>query len=216
MRRVRRMPCGTVIYTSLARSVSSRRTARRRAGFCRRRERAEALVRTSLISCRGCYPRFFRGYLRHVIFASGGPRRNHGMAAKVRRPGRGGNGWTAMILRCEVLPILARGLLMMRLLRQRRGMRFVRCRLFLRGRYSLHPAFSAIEACSGSTVDDDRAVIDVGHAAHADVGDVAVVVERSATPLAAHESHPAIAESVVNPTIKTNVRTPVPRVPGIE
>src|SRR5580698_10963340 len=62
----------------------------------------------------------------------------------------------------------------------------------------------------------DGVVVDVGHAGDADVGDGAIVIERSATPLAADKTHASVAESVVDAAVKSDVRTPISGMPGIE
>ena len=120
-----------------------------------------------------------------------------------------------MILRREVLAILAGNSLVLGLLGQRGDMPLMRRLFFLRRGTRLEATCSPVIA-HGPRVHHHASTIDMGHARNADVGDSAVVVERSSAPLPADKAHTRIAEAVVNSAIEANVRSPVSRVPGIE
>src|ERR1700722_2835282 len=99
----------------------------------------------------------------------------------------------------------------------RRTMRFVRVTLLFgcwARRYSPSPS---VEGDMGFVVHDHGAV-------HVNVGDVhrvhmhhgSVIEEASATPLAAIKPVSAVAVAVVDAAVKSNLRSPITAVPGID
>src|SRR5215469_11390208 len=113
---------------------------------------------------------------------------------------------------------------MLRLHVRRSDMTVTRCYLLRTGRPRGHSARTTIKA--GMVVDhravivDDRGVVvgivDDGGIGRIHIGDGAVVVIDSAAPLSAHETNSAIAITVIDSTIKPNMRTPVAGTPHIE
>ena len=86
----------------------------------------------------------------------------------------------------------------------------------LRGRTNRHSALPAIERHMRVVVHDYSAVhINVCNLRRVYVHHRSVIKESSVPPLAAIKAVPAISESIVDPAIKTNLRTPVAAVPGI-
>src|ERR1017187_5050904 len=93
-------------------------------------------------------------------------------------------------------------------------------RLHLHRRGTSRDAGAAVEADvvrvdDGVLFNDGAILVDVGHVDAAKVRHGAVVGEASAPPPAAPEADAAVAESVVHPAIKADVRTPVAGVPSI-
>ncbi len=192
------------------------RVVRRAIRRIRFRERPESSFRIAFIGRRRIYPRLFGRHRRSVIFPARSPGRDGGMAAEITRPGGGCNCRAPMIFRREVLAILAGCVLVLGLRRQRSGVLLVRGCLFLRRRTRLNSALPAVVAHRPGIVHHHRVVVDVSHVRDADIGDGAVVVERSAAPLAADESHAGVPEAIVNAAVEADVRAPVPGVPRIE
>src|SRR5580704_7117043 len=96
-------------------------------------------------------------------------------------------------------------------------MMLVRRRLLLRCRSRLGAAGAAIEAhaVDGDVV-DDGGVVDVGDVhGSGDVVDIAVVVERTALPVAARVTGADVAISVVDAAIKADMGTPIAGVPEV-
>src|SRR5580658_10403678 len=96
-------------------------------------------------------------------------------------------------------------------------MLLVSCRLLLRRRSRFGAAGAAIEAhaVDGEVV-DDGGVIDVRDVhGSGDVVDIAVVVERTALPVAAGITAADVAKSVVDAAIKADVGTPIAGVPEV-
>src|SRR5208283_3793540 len=98
---------------------------------------------------------------------------------------------------------------------QRRGVRFIRVAFFFASRPRLNAAIAAVER-DMIAVHDHVALVDVPHIDDVDVHDGPVIEEAAATPLAAPEADTAVAETVVNAAIETNVRSPIAGVPGIK
>ena len=93
-------------------------------------------------------------------------------------------------------------------------------RLHLHRRGASRDAGAAVEADvvrvdNGVLLNDGAILVDVGHVDAAEVRHGAVVGEDPAAPLAAEEADAAVAESVVNPAIEADVRTPVAGVPSV-
>ena len=93
-------------------------------------------------------------------------------------------------------------------------MALMRGRFFLGSGTRINAARATVIA-DDSGVEHDGSVVNVSDVCHAHVGDVAVVVERSAAPLTANKSHPGIAESVVDSAIEADVRSPVSWMPRV-
>jgi len=121
-----------------------------------------------------------------------------------------------MILGCEILPVPGGGALVLTLNVKWGGVPLASPLFLLMGRPRLYAARSAVEAGRRSIVDDDRPVVNVGHICDADIGHGAVVVKRAAAPFAAHKADAAVAESVINPAVKADVRSPVSGMPSVE
>ena len=130
----------------------------------------------------------------------------------------GGDRRLAMIYRRQHGMVSARRLLVLHLHRARRNVLFVLGRLFFRCGPRVNAAGPAVvtHAIHGRVV-DDRCTVDIGvmddRCVH--VGDGSVVSENATTPRAAHKSYAAVSEAVVNPSIKSYVRTPIPCVPDV-
>src|SRR5215469_17509669 len=155
--------------------------------------------------------RLFRRHLGRMIFTTGGASRYSGMGAEVAGLCGGCDGRASVILRGEVLAIPAGHVFMLALRGQRRGVFFSREGFFLRAGMRLDAALAAIER-DMILVHYNGLRVDVGHAGDADVGDRAVVEERAAAPFAADKSDATVAESIVDATVKADVRPPISRV----
>lgn len=67
-----------------------------------------------------------------------------------------------------------------------------------------------------TVVNNDRAVVDVRHPGHVDVGDGPVVVEAVAVPVAADITQSGVTKAVVDASVETDVWPPVSGVPDIK
>ncbi len=122
-----------------------------------------------------------------------------------------------MVLRRKQGTILAGRMFVLNLRRNGRSVRFAGERLFLRSRARSHAAFSAVEGNMGIVIDDDRPVnVDVGDVDGVYVHHGCVVKESSAAPFTAAEAGATISESVINAAIKSDVRSPISSVPGVD
>jgi hypothetical protein len=63
---------------------------------------------------------------------------------------------------------------------------------------------------------DDRLVVDIGHVRDVHIGNRPVVEEFAVAPFPALEPEATVSEPVINTSIKTNVRAPIPNIPNIE
>jgi hypothetical protein len=121
-----------------------------------------------------------------------------------------------MVLARKQSTVLAGGLLMLHLRRDRSAVRFVSPGLLLRRRTRGYSAVSAVEGNVRVIVHDDGLVIDIG-----DVGDIHVghrtVVEKVVTsPFAACETFAEVSEAVINAAIESDVRAPIADIPKID
>ena len=219
----------SLVRASLVRTVLSRTTfvparhVRVRSSVLRwRRERPESRVRRTpvrwggtSIGRRGVHARLPGRHGGRMIFAARSPGRNRRAVAEIARPSCGCDRWTSMIHRCEILPVLAGNPLMLGLHRQTPLVALMRRHLFLPGWTRLDPARSAVVADVSRVIHDHGPVINIPDIGDADVGDRAVVIEISPAPFAPDESHAGVAESVIDSAIKSDVRTPVSRVPAV-
>ena len=122
-----------------------------------------------------------------------------------------------MVLRRKQGTILAGRMFVLNLRRNGRSVRFAGERLFLRSRARSHAAFSAVEGNMGIVIDDDRPVnVDVGDVDGVYVHHGCVVKESSAAPFTAAEADATISESVINAAIKSDVRSPISSIPGVD
>src|SRR5215472_8185862 len=146
------------------------------------------------------------------------PRGHHRAAVKVPGPRRRRNRWTTLVDRCKVLPVCAGSLLVLHLRREWRGVPLVRIRLFLRRWTRLDATIPAViaDVVDGRVIHDHGFVIDVRHVRNAHVGDAAVVVEPSATPFATDKPYSAVAVTVVDAAVETDMRPPISGVPQVE
>ena len=181
-----------------------------------RRERPESRVGICPVRWRGRSARLFWRHCRRVIFTASRPGWNRRAGAEIAGPGGRRDRGTSMIFRREVLPILAREPLVLALGRNRSNVPFVYGQFFLPRRTRLNSSGSTVVADIPGIVHHHGSVVDTGHVRDADIGHRAVVIEVSSTPLPAHKSHARIAESVVNSSVKTDVRTPVAGMPCIK
>ena len=131
--------------------------------------------------------RLVRRHGRSVVFATSISGGNYRVSAKIPGARGGCDGGTSVIFRGKVLPILTGETLVLSLSRECCLMRLVRIRFFLRSRSSLDTALAAVEG-NVIFVDDHSAVVHVGHVSDADIGHGAVVIERTAAPLAADKA----------------------------
>jgi len=122
-----------------------------------------------------------------------------------------------VIVRREQSLILACCMLMLGLGRHRRLVLFVRPGFLLRSRASRHATPAAVECHVAVVVHDHRSVdVNVGDVDRVHTRHCAVVEESAAAPFAAKKSYAAVAESVVNAAIESDVRSPVAAMPQID
>ena len=122
-----------------------------------------------------------------------------------------------MIFRGEVGAVLARHVFVGQLLGRGVDVLFVLRGAFLGRRYSSGAARTAIEAGAHADVFVDHSAIDerVVNDRGVYVDDRGVVGETPAAPFTAHETHAAIAESVIHAAVETDVRAPVAGMPAV-
>jgi hypothetical protein len=93
----------------------------------------------------------------------------------------------------------------------------VLCSQLVRARSRVQAAFTTVETDTiHRDVVDHRPVIDVGDVSLAQVGNRAVVVERSTAPVTALEANTTVSITVVDTTVETYVRAPIAGVPKID
>src|SRR5215469_10387330 len=87
------------------------------------------------------------------------------------------------------------------------------------GRWARVDAARSVEAVvivdDGGVMDDCVVHVHVVHHGPIYIDDRGVVCEHAAVPLAAHKSDAKVAEAVIKPTIKSNVGSPIARVPNV-
>jgi hypothetical protein len=137
-------------------------------------------------------------------------------SAEVAGTRRGCHGWTAVILPRKHSTVLAGGLLMLHLSRDRSAVRFVSPGLLLGRRTRGHSAASAVEGNVRAIVYDHRPVIDIGDVGDIHIGHRAVVEESAAAPFTAGETFAEVSETVINAAIESDVRTPIAGIPKID
>src|SRR5580698_2466824 len=124
------------------------------------------------------------------------------------------NRGTTMIAGGAQFWIAARSLHLLSLRRRRFDMSITRGRGFCRGGFSANAAIAAIETDSRyADVVHDRLVVDVRDVHGTDIHDGAIVEEVPALPIAALITASAIAETIVDAAVESDLRTPVSFVP---
>src|ERR1700730_17027210 len=151
-----------------------------------------------------------------MICPASGPGRNCSSAAEIGRPSGSGNCGPSMILPSEVLTIFTGHMLVLTLHRQGCLVPLVHCLFFLPRRTRLNAAMSTVIADRPVVVHDHGSVINIRHIGDADVGHGTVVIKLSSAPFPAVKSHARVAETVVNSTVETNVRSPVSCMPQVK
>jgi hypothetical protein len=88
----------------------------------------------------------------------------------------------------------------------------------LSGRPSRYASAAAVKADAGDirVVDDYCLVIDVGDVDAAKIVDRSIVGEDAVIPISALVAYAAIAETIIDTAVKTDVRTPITGVPNIK
>src|ERR1700683_1665915 len=122
-----------------------------------------------------------------------------------------------VIFRGEVGAVLARHVFVGQLLGRGVHVLFVFRGAFLGRRYSAGAARPALEAAAHADVFVDHSAIDerVVNDRGVYVDDRGVVGETPAAPFTAHETHAAIAESVIHAAVETDVWSPVAGMPAV-
>lgn len=133
------------------------------------------------------------------------------------RPRRRRHRRTPMIHIGESIAVLTRNLLMLRLHRSRGHMPITHRRLLRRIRPCLCPVRTTVIARTARIVMDHR-TIDIGIVDHRgiDPRDRRVVTEMSADPFPAAITYTVITMAIVDPAIKTYMRTPITGMPVID
>jgi hypothetical protein len=135
---------------------------------------------------------------------------------KVSGARRGCHCWPAVILARKQSPVLARGLLMLHLRRDRSAVRFVSPGLLLRRSTRGYSTLSAVVRDVRVIVYDHGLVIDIGDVGDIHVGHRTVVEEFAAAPFAAREAFAEVSEAVINAAIESDVRAPIADIPKID
>jgi hypothetical protein len=107
-------------------------------------------------------------------------------------------------------------LLVLNLRANRRLVALVHRSFLLRSGSSADSAVATVVADVRIVVDDNRLVINVGDVGDVNVVHTAVVKVAVALPISTIKTITGIAKSVINPAVKSDVRSPVSIVPGIE
>src|SRR5438309_6520817 len=99
----------------------------------------------------------------------------------------------------------------------RSDMLFANCNLFGWGRPSRDAARPAViaDAIHRDIVVDHSLIVSIVHHSHVYVRHRAVINESAAAPISARIADTCVAEAIINSAVKSNVRTPVPRVPNV-
>src|SRR5580658_7520535 len=157
---------------------------------------------------------------RPTVGSGGGgdaARRDDALAGEHSGVRRGGNRGVAAVDRGAHRIVLRGHGLVLALRLRRLRVRLVRRGALRRGGLRGDTTRAAVEAgvIHGGVV-HHRGVVDVGDVGGRYVGHGTVVVELSAPPLAAAESHAAVAEAVVDAAVEADMRTPIAPVPGVD
>ncbi len=132
------------------------------------------------------------------------------------RPCYRGRSRTPMIDIGKRTPVLMRRLLMLHLHRRSRNMMLIHRHLLLCRRPCLHATGATIETCAAIIV-DDHCTVDIGIMNHGCIypGNRSIVTKMAAIPLAPAIPYTTITKPIVNPAIKSNMRTPIAAMPAI-
>jgi hypothetical protein len=87
--------------------------------------------------------------------------------------------------------------------------------LLLRSGTPVDTTASAVVTDARAVIDNDRLVVNVVHNRDVYVGDGAVVAKVPAIPISALIAVAGVAKAVINPTIKSDMRTPVSVMPEV-
>src|SRR5580700_4492721 len=153
--------------------------------------------------------RLLRRYRRSVVDATSSLGSYYAASFEFGRARRGSHWRSTVVLPRKQSTVMACGLLMLQLRRNRSAMRFVGIGRLLRRRARGDTAPSAVVRHVGIIVYDDRLVVDIGHVRDIHIGNRPVVEESAAAPLPAREAFSEVSESVINASIKSNVRAPI-------
>jgi len=149
-----------------------------------------------------------------VIGAASSLGSHYAVSSELGRARRGRHGRSAVVFPCKQSTVLACGLLVLHLRRNRSAVRFVGVGCLLRRRARSYSAPSAVKCHMRMVVYDDRLVVDVGHVR--DVGDRPVVEESAPAQFPTLEATAEVSEPVINAAIETNVRAPIAGIPNVE
>jgi len=121
-----------------------------------------------------------------------------------------------MVLAREQSTVLARGVFMLQLRRNRAAMRFVGVGCLLRRGTCRDSAVSAVVRHMRIIVYDGGPVIDVGDVCDIHIRHRPVVEKFAAAPFAAGEAFAEVSETVINAAVESDMRTPIAGIPNIE
>lgn len=139
------------------------------------------------------------------------------VSAEFTGTGSSGDGGRSMISRREHGAILAGRVFMLGLGGKRGLVGFARRCRFGCGGVGSDSAGAAVVSDVRFVVHDHRAVhVHVGDVDGIDVHDGGVVEESAVAPFSTEKADAAIAEAIVNATVKTDVRAPVTGMPGVK
>jgi len=146
--------------------------------------------------------------LFRLVRSPGFSRLHYSMPAKFSRLFGSRDRWFSVVRRGPQLRIPARSLHMLSLGRYRRNVPPIGRRFLLRRGTCLHPSVASVEAHPVHRDVIDGRVVNVVDIGDIHIGDGAVIEKVSVIPAAAGEAHAEIAESIVDPTIKSYGRPP--------
>ena len=121
-----------------------------------------------------------------------------------------------MVLPREQSAVLARGVFMLQLRRNRAAMRFVGVGCLLRRGTCGYSALSAVVRHVRIIVYDDGLVIDIGDVCDIHISHRPVVEKFAAAPFAAGEAFAEVSEAVINAAVESEMRAPIAGIPNIE
>src|ERR1700733_14022297 len=147
--------------------------------------------------------------IRRFVRSSCVFRFNYSTTAKFSRFFSGRNCWFSMVRRCPELRVASRSLQVLVLRSYRRDMPVV-CRSFLLRRGTrVDPSIATVVTHSIDRCGISRRVVDV-----VDIGDIhihhgSVIEEVSIVPASALKTHSKVPESIIDPAVKPDCRSPV-------
>ena len=154
--------------------------------------------------------------MRRIRSRTNMPRVRRRVIVQSHRPRYRGRSRTPMIDIGERTPVLMRRLLMVHLHRRSRNMVLIHRHLLLCRRPRLHATGATIETCAAIIV-DDHCTVDIRIMDHGSIypGNRGIVTKMAAIPLATAIPYTTITKPIVNPAIKSNMRTPIAAMPAI-